>query len=90
MPDEILDKAGSLDERERAIINTHSFETYQILRHIDGFEAIALWASYHHEEPNGCGYPFHLTAEAMPLEAKILRVADIFQAMVQNRPYRRG
>ncbi|AHX32955.1 MULTISPECIES: HD-GYP domain-containing protein [Aeromonas] len=90
VPDEILDKPGSLDERERAIINTHSFETYQILRHIDGFEAIALWASYHHEEPNGCGYPFHLTAEAMPLEARILRVADIFQAMVQNRPYREG
>lgn len=90
VPDEILDKTGSLDERERAIINTHSFETYQILRHIDGFEAIALWASYHHEEPNGCGYPFHLTAEAMPLEARILRVADIFQAMVQHRPYREG
>ncbi|WP_017786964.1 HD-GYP domain-containing protein [Aeromonas dhakensis] len=90
VPDEILDKAGKLDERERAIINTHSFETYQILRHIDGFEEIALWASYHHEEPNGCGYPFHLTAEAMPLEARILRVADIFQAMVQHRPYRAG
>ena len=43
-----------------------------------------------HEEPDGSGYPFHLTADAMPLEARILRVADIFQAMVQQRPYRKG
>ncbi len=90
MPDEILDKPGRLTSEERAIINPHSFETYQILRHIEGFEEIACWASYHHEEPDGEGYPFHLTASAMALEARILRVADIFQAMVQDRPYRQG
>ncbi|MGL6335554.1 HD domain-containing phosphohydrolase [Aeromonas jandaei] len=90
VPDEILDKPGRLTPEERAIINTHSFETYQILRHIEGFEEIACWASYHHEEPNGEGYPFHLPASAMVLEARILRVADIFQAMVQDRPYRQG
>ena len=89
-PDEILDKPASLTKEERAIINTHSFETYQILRHIEGFEEIACWAAYHHEEPDGEGYPFHLPASAMALEARILRVADIFQAMVQDRPYRRG
>ena len=90
VPDEILDKPGRLTSEERAIINTHSFETYQILRHIEGFEEIACWASYHHEEPDGEGYPFHLPASAMALEARILRVADIFQAMVQDRPYRQG
>lgn len=90
VPDEILDKPAKLDRRERAIINAHSFETYQILHHIDGFEEIAHWAAYHHEEPDGSGYPFHLTADAMPLEARILRVADIFQAMAQTRPYRAG
>ncbi|MBS4685753.1 HD domain-containing protein [Aeromonas sobria] len=90
VPDEILDKPGRLTGAERAVINTHSFETYQILRHIEGFEEIACWAAYHHEEPDGEGYPFHLPASAMALEARILRVADIFQAMVQDRPYRRG
>ncbi|WP_421173062.1 HD domain-containing phosphohydrolase [Aeromonas sp. 601115] len=90
VPDEILDKPAGLTPEERAIINTHSFETYQILRHIEGFEEIACWAAYHHEEPDGEGYPFHLPASAMALEARILRVADIFQAMVQDRPYRRG
>lgn len=90
VPDEILDKPGRLDSRERRIINTHSFETFQILRNIDGFEDIARWAAYHHEEPDGSGYPFHLKGDTLSLEARILRVADIFQAMVQNRPYRQG
>ena len=90
VPDQILDKPAKLDESERKIMNTHSFETYQILRLIPGFEDIAPWAAYHHEEPDGTGYPFRLSGETLPLEARILRVADIFQAMVQDRPYRAG
>lgn len=90
VPDEILDKPGKLDPRERLIINTHSFETFQILHNLTGFEEIAPWASYHHEEPGGTGYPFHLKGEDLPLEARILRVADIFQALAQHRPYRQG
>ena len=90
IPDEILDKPGPLDDRERKVINSHSFETWQILRHIRGFEEITLWASNHHEEPDGTGYPFHRHNLELPLEARILRVADIFQAMVQDRPYRKG
>lgn len=90
VPDEILDKPGQLDHDERQVMNAHSFETWQILRQIPGCEDIAPWAAYHHEEPGGHGYPFHLDANTLPLEARILRVADIFQAMTQNRPYRRG
>ena len=90
IPDEILDKHGQLDPRERLMINTHSFETYLILSGIQGFEEITPWAAYHHEEPGGNGYPFRLKGETLPLEARILRVADIFQAMVQDRPYRQG
>ena len=88
--DEILDKPARLDARERALMNAHSFETFQILRLIPGFEEIARWAAYHHEQPDGDGYPFHLPGAALALEARILRVADIFQAMVQDRPYRAG
>jgi len=90
VPDEILDKPSQLDEHERNIINAHSFETFQILRGIKGFEEIAVWAGYHHEQPGGGGYPFHVQGDILPLEARILRVADIFQAMAQNRPYRAG
>lgn len=90
VPDEVLNKPDKLDVHERQIMNTHSFETYQILRKIEGFEDIALWAAYHHEEPDGMGYPFHVPEARMSLEARILRVSDIFQAMAQNRPYRAG
>lgn len=90
VPDEVLNKPGKLDVHERQIMNTHSFETYQILRKINGFEEIAMWAAYHHEEPDGLGYPFHVPEASMSMEARILRVADIFQAMAQNRPYRAG
>lgn len=90
VPDEVLDKPGRLDERERKMMNAHSFETFQILRHIKGFEEITQWAACHHEEPDASGYPFHLHSGDLPLEARILRVADIFQAMAQDRPYRPG
>jgi HD-GYP domain-containing protein (c-di-GMP phosphodiesterase class II) len=71
-------------------MNAHSFETFQILRKIDGFEDIAIWAAYHHEEPGGSGYPFHVPEAGLSLEARILRVADILQAVAQDRPYRAG
>lgn len=90
VPDEVLDKPAPLDANERVVMNAHSFETMQILRKIDGFEHIAAWAADHHEAPGGQGYPHGLDGAALPLEARILRVADIFQAMVQNRPYRAG
>lgn len=88
--DDILDKPDRLDPEERLLIQAHSFETYQILSRIPGFENIAAWAAYHHEEPDGSGYPFRLLGDAIPFPARIMRVADIFQAMIQGRPYRRG
>ena len=90
VPDAILEKPAPLDDNERMIMNTHSFETMQILRKIRGFESIAAWAADHHEAPGGKGYPHGVDGAALPLEARILRVADIFQAMVQDRPYRKG
>jgi len=90
VPDQILDKPSRLDDVERKVMNTHSFETYQILRMVPGFEEIAPWAAYHHEELDGSGYPFHIPGSSLPLEARILRIADIFQAVAQDRPYRAG
>ncbi len=89
VPDEILDKPGPLDEIERARINHHSFETFQILSAITGLEDIARWASLHHESPDGTGYPFGEQGTQLPLEARIIAVADVFQALAQNRPYRK-
>lgn len=90
IPDEILEKAGPLSALQRSIMAQHSYETYEILRHIDGMEDIARWAAYHHEGINGAGYPFHPTESDLSLEARIIAVADVFQALVQDRPYRKG
>ena len=88
VPDEILEKPGPLTVEERAMIQRHSFETYQILRGIGGLEDIAIWAAYHHETPDGCGYPFHRGGAELTLEMRIIAVADVFQALAQQRPYR--
>nr|WP_299022469.1 HD domain-containing phosphohydrolase [uncultured Photobacterium sp.] len=71
-------------------MNQHSYETYEILRHIRGLEEIARWAAFHHEGLNGAGYPFHPCEKDLSIEARIIAVADIFQALVQDRPYRNG
>ena len=88
VPDEILEKPAPMDEQERAVMLRHSFESYQILRRIGGLEEIALWAAYHHEMPAGNGYPFHASSGELGKEARIIAVADVFQALAQNRPYR--
>lgn len=88
IPDAVLDKPGPLTERERRLIASHAYETYRILSRIPGFEEIAQWASFHHEMPNGEGYPFRLSGAEIPFQASILRAADIFQALAQDRPYR--
>lgn len=89
-PDRILEKRGPLDPTERSIMNQHSFETYEILRHIRGLGEIARWAAYHHEGIDGGGYPFHPRKRDLSIEARIIAVADVFQALVQDRPYRKG
>ena len=89
IPDEILEKPGPLDDFERHIVNTHSFETFQILRRVPGFDEIRWWVAYDLEEP-GAGERFATKADRLALEAHIMRVADIFQAMVQPRAYRKA
>ncbi|MCW8840402.1 MAG: HD domain-containing protein [Gammaproteobacteria bacterium] len=88
VPDEILEKPGPLDAQESAIMHRHSYETFRILSHIEGFEQIAEWAGSHHETLVGDGYPFQREETELCIEARIIAVADIFQALAQERPYR--
>lgn len=90
IPDEILEFPGKLNTTDSKTMRRHSFETYQVLRQIAGFHDIALWAAYHHEKPDGSGYPFRRNGEELSPEARIIAVADIFQALAQNRPYRKA
>lgn len=86
--DVILEHEGSLNVEELATMRHHSYVSYQILNKIQGIEDIALWAANHHEKLDGSGYPFRKTAKDLCLESRIITVADIFQALSQNRPYR--
>jgi HD-GYP domain-containing protein (c-di-GMP phosphodiesterase class II) len=88
VPDKILEKPASLSFPERALMLGHSFESYQILHHVHGFEDIARWGAFHHETLTGDGYPFHLTEAELDIPSRIVAIADIFQALTQQRPYR--
>ncbi|MDK9706464.1 MAG: HD domain-containing protein [Desulforhopalus sp.] len=88
VPDIILDFDGQLDQDGLFAMRHHSYVTYQILRRIKGFEDIARWAADHHEKLDGSGYPFRRTASELDIESRIIIIADIFQAMAQDRPYR--
>lgn len=88
VPDEILENPGQLDDDQYGIMKVHSYATYRVLKKIKGLEEIALWAASHHETLDGLGYPFHFHGGELPIEARIINVADIFQALAQNRPYR--
>ncbi|MBU6391755.1 MAG: HD domain-containing protein, partial [Planctomycetes bacterium] len=89
--DSILMKPGKLDIEERKEIETHSGKTKEILEqiHFEGiYKEIPAIAGSHHEKINGSGYPNGLKAEEIPLGAKIIAVADFFEAITSKRHYR--
>ncbi len=90
VPNSILDKPGKLDDAEFAVMQEHSGLTEKILSRVKSFRELAMIAGAHHEKLDGSGYPNHLRAEEMPLEACILVVADIYGALTEDRPYRPG
>lgn len=88
VPEGIIDKPAGLTREERAYVTRHSFDTGHILRKVFPGHPIAAWASMHHENLLGTGYPFRTAAIEIPREARLIAVADIFQAFSQERPYR--
>lgn len=86
--DEILKKPGPLDAAERAIMISHSTISQAILKQVESFENIALPVRHHHEWYGGGGYPDALQGDEIPILARILSVADAFEAMTSTRPYR--
>ena len=88
VPAEILNKPGKLTELEFNIIRSHSQMSYNILEKIEFPWPVAQIALQHHELMNGSGYPAGLTGEDILLEARILAVADVVDAMTGHRPYR--
>ena len=90
VPSEILDKPSLLEPAEMSIVKTHPYHTYRLLRPFTGMKEIAQWAAYHHETMDGSGYPFRLGSDDLPLGSRIVAAADIYTALTEDRPYRRG
>jgi PAS domain S-box-containing protein/putative nucleotidyltransferase with HDIG domain len=88
IPQSILSKPGKLSNIEMDMIKTHSLYGYDIIKEIDFSQPIAEIILQHHEKINGSGYPNGLKGKEIMQEAKIIAVADVFEAMTSHRPYR--
>ena len=90
VPDEILLKPGRLTDEERAIMQRHARLSAEALQGIPGFGDLVRMIYAHHERLDGSGYPEGTLGDDLPLGARILGVADTFEALTSNRPYRAG
>jgi len=88
IPENILDKQGSITNQERRTIAEHAVRGAKILEHIDTFQPFLPGIRHHHEWWDGSGLPDGLAGEQIPLLARVLAVADSYDAMTSDRPYR--
>jgi putative nucleotidyltransferase with HDIG domain len=86
----ILDKPAKLTEEEFAVIKTHPVHSQNILKSVAAFADMADIAAHHHERLDGKGYPYGLKAEEITLGTRIVTVADVFDALTADRPYRKA
>ena len=90
VPDYVLNKASRLGSEEYRAIKGHSETSYRILQPLTIMTDVLPAVRYHHERMNGTGYPNGLTGEQIPLLARIMAVADSYDAMTHDRPHRPG
>lgn len=90
IPSEMIEKKGELNQFERENVQEHVYFTHLVLHNMAGLEEVANWASHHHENHLGTGYPEHLTKDDITEEMDVISYADIFTSLVENRPYRAG
>jgi HD-GYP domain-containing protein (c-di-GMP phosphodiesterase class II) len=88
LPAGLLEKAGALTLDERRLMEEHSAIGERILSKVEDYAEIARIVRHHHERVDGLGYPDGLDGEEIPLLAKIISVADAYDAMTSDRPYR--
>ena len=88
IPEKILDKAGAITHQEHLTISAHATQGAKILEHIDTFQPLLPGIRHHHERWDGGGFPDGLSEEEIPLLARVLAVADSYDAMTSDRPYR--
>lgn len=88
LPEAILAKPGPLTADEYELVKRHPWLGVQMMRPEPGLADVREWTLAHHERPDGHGYPLRRAAGQIPLEARIIAVADAYTAMVADRPYR--
>ncbi len=87
---EILEKPDKLTDDEFSKMKNHAGYTYLILSEVNDFEEIRDWAAFHHEKLNGKGYPFGKTADELNELQRMMACVDIYQALTEDRPYKKG
>jgi HD-GYP domain-containing protein (c-di-GMP phosphodiesterase class II) len=90
IPPAVLDKPGALDPEELAIVQAHPVVGARILQPIGAYEDVIGIVRHHHERFDGDGYPDRLAGARIPFLARVLAVADVYDALVSDRPYRAG
>ncbi len=90
VPANLIEKNGKLSMDEFNIVQQHASISKQILMPIPGLEKVGFWAASHHERLDGKGYPSGLSAVDLPLEARVIAIADVLTALTEDRPYRSG
>lgn len=90
IPPEVLEKHSPLDESEWLLMRTHPELGLSLLDRAGQSSREMLAVLYHHERLDGSGYPYGLKAESIPIEARIVAVADTYDALTSDRPYRRA
>ncbi len=88
IPDDIINKPSKLTDEEYAIVKTHPMIGYNILKNVTEFQDLSIGARWHHERYDGKGYPDQLKGEEIPEIARIVGVADAYDAMTSKRSYR--
>ena len=90
LPASLLGKEGPLTLEERRVMQDHSEIGERILREVDTYDDVAIIVRHHHERIDGEGYPDRIDGESIPLLSRIIAVADAYNAMTSDRPYRDG
>lgn len=88
--DSVLLKEGKLSQEEWEIMKSHAIQGYNILKNVKSFEEVAKIVRSHHERFDGKGYPYGLKGQAIPLSGRIMAIADVYDALISNRVYRKA
>ena len=90
VPEAVLRKATTLSNEELSSVRRHSEVSFDVLQPLEMLAPVLEGIRHHHERPNGTGYPSGLAGEDVPLEARIMSVAEAYESLTHDRPYRRA